>query len=676
MSKSISHKIVGCFLLTLAVLLGTGLYALNGVTSVRDALERVAGEVWSAADNASTLNLNVSQGTGQLERSLAYQEPIPPHRQQQVDQHLARALSALDALQSGQYRQESKSLAPLMKQLEQLKVQVVDEHQAFNEDIAASEETVQRFQAFMKRLGFYGNFQISSLEDAFQRNQINSWGGDVDEKWNFVLAIYKARIAFGASIRALQTQLQSSTPANHQEQVQESLDRLSDELNEIIRSPLADRSINSGEWKGNTYAQAAEALLSTHQQQVKQIQHRQHNFLATRNLLLSLVNKLEQQTTGLRNTLNSEVSAQTEQAMQQANRLNTTMLLSLPAGIGLTLLAIWLCFRIVIKPVKQVSASMAEISSGKADLSVRLPVRGQDEIAQLAENFNRFVARIADTVKLVANSNQQLVKTAEHLKQNAQATMRSVEQQNQQSTQAVTAMAEINDTVNDIAANASEAAQRSETIQSNATTGRDMVERNRGATEHLANEIQSVTDVISQLADESSRAGSILTVISGIAEQTNLLALNAAIEAARAGEHGRSFAVVADEVRQLSQNTQKATEEISALLDALQVKASDAVTAMQKGQALAGENVSLSEQVHEQIERIAADIDQISQLNLQIATATEEQAQVTTLTHNNLEQIGLAASETEDSARSNAEFSTQLEQQAAEMKKTLVQFES
>ncbi|GAA0700637.1 hypothetical protein GCM10009104_32090 [Marinobacterium maritimum] len=674
MTKSISHKIAGCFLLTLAVLLATGLYAQNGVTSVRDTLEQIAGDVWRAADNASSLNLNVNQGTGQLERSLAYQEPIPPLHLEQVDQHLSIALNALEQLKTGHYQRESQALAPLMTDLKQLKSEVIDQHQAFVSDIEASQATAAQFQKFMRRLGFYGNFQISSLEDAFQRNRITSWSGDVDEKWNFVLATYKARIAFGDSIRSLQAQLQSSNPDQLTSRVQDSLERLTTELHEIIRSPLAESSINGGPWKGISYAQAAETLLGRHQQGVKRIQQRQRDFLNTRNQLLSLVSQLEQHTSDLRTQLNSEMSIQTEQAVQQTNRLNTTLLLSLPAGIGLTLLAIWLCFRIVIQPVKQVSASMAEISSGTADLSVRLPVKGKDEVAQLAENFNRFVARISDTVKLVANSNQQLVKTAEHLKQNAEATLMSVEQQNQQSTQAVTAMAEINDTVNNIAANASEAAHCSDTIQNSATCGRELVDRNRRATEYLAREIQSATDVISQLADESSRAGSILTVISGIAEQTNLLALNAAIEAARAGEHGRSFAVVADEVRQLSQNTQQATGEISNLLDALQIKASDAVTAMQKGQTQAAENVSLSEQVHQQIESIAADIDQINQLNLQIATATEEQAQVTTLTHNNLEQIGLAASETARSARSNTDFSIQLEQQAAEMKKMLVQF--
>ena len=176
------------------------------------------------------------------------------------------------------------------------------------------------------------------------------------------------------------------------------------------------------------------------------------------------------------------------------------------------------------------------------------------------------------------------------------------------------------------------------------------------------------------LANESSKVSNIIGVIQGIAEQTNLLALNAAIEAARAGDHGRGFSVVADEVRALSLNTQQATEEIRALLDSLQTRAGTAVNTMQKGRTMAQENVELSEQVYRLIETVSGDIDRINQLNLLIATATEEQAQVTHITRENLTNISQATTRTEDSARSNSDASRSLEQQSEQLREVLAQF--
>ncbi|WP_370279341.1 methyl-accepting chemotaxis protein [Pontibacterium sp.] len=170
------------------------------------------------------------------------------------------------------------------------------------------------------------------------------------------------------------------------------------------------------------------------------------------------------------------------------------------------------------------------------------------------------------------------------------------------------------------------------------------------------------------------QVSNIIGVIQGIAEQTNLLALNAAIEAARAGDHGRGFSVVADEVRALSLNTQQATEEIRALLDSLHTRAGTAVNTMQKGRIMAQENVELSEQVYRLIETVSSDIDRINQLNLLIATATEEQAQVTHITRENLTNISQATTRTEDSARSNSDASRSLEQQSEQLRKVLAQF--
>lgn len=674
MKMTIGFKLGGCFLLTLAVLMLSSLYALTGVNKIRDSLEHIAGEAWSSSENSAVLSLNVSQSTGLLQNSLFYAEPISEQVLAKMDHHLKQSVSALTYLDGSSYQSESQALHSMMDQLKALKSKVIVQHGLYVDAIKSSAQDVAAFNKFMKRLGFYANYQVSSLEDAFQRNQVTSWSGDVEDKWEFVIAIYSAQIALGNSVSSLQKQLQSMQPGEETEQVLSSLDDLAEQLSEITTSPLAKGIINSGTWKGKTYAEASKIMLQTHVQGTQEIQKLQAEFTSTRDQLITLVSALENHTSQLSASIATQVQEQTRSTESQADFLKATMASTLPIGVLLTLLAIWMSFRMVISPVKKASSQMAEIASGEGDLSVRLPVKGEDEIAQLAGNFNEFVSKISNAVSSVSENANSLLNTSENLKSNSASTQFAVETQNSECEKAVTAMAEISLTVNDIASNASQAAKCSDEVKSSTSHGRDIVNKNRVATEALSGEIIQATEVISNLAEESNKVGSIIAVIQGIAEQTNLLALNAAIEAARAGDQGRGFAVVADEVRALSHSTQNATEEIKGLLDTLQQKANQAVAVMKGGQSLAEDNVRLSEQVNELISNVADEVDQINQLNLLIATATEQQAQVTTLTRDNLEQIGSAALETATSARSNSDISLRLENQASQLKDILSQF--
>jgi methyl-accepting chemotaxis protein len=140
--------------------------------------------------------------------------------------------------------------------------------------------------------------------------------------------------------------------------------------------------------------------------------------------------------------------------------------------------------------------------------------------------------------------------------------------------------------------------------------------------------MQTASEVIQTLAQDVGEIGSVLDVIRGISEQTNLLALNAAIEAARAGEQGRGFAVVADEVRTLAKRTQESTEEINTMIHKLQSGAKDAVTAMDEGIETARTSVENADKAGESLNNITAAIGTITDLSIQVATATEEQSSV------------------------------------------------
>jgi len=191
-----------------------------------------------------------------------------------------------------------------------------------------------------------------------------------------------------------------------------------------------------------------------------------------------------------------------------------------------------------------------------------------------------------------------------------------------------TAMNEMSSTVTEIAQNTTRTSELAASADNSANQGNQTVATTREAILELSNDISHISDKINSLAQECEQIIDITDSISGIADQTNLLALNAAIEAARAGEHGRGFAVVADEVRVLSTRTQEATIEINAMIERLQNGSREAVTAMSEGIEKAQDSVEKIEDTKQAFSEIGTAVSDVNDMNMQIATAAEEQSAV------------------------------------------------
>jgi len=341
-------------------------------------------------------------------------------------------------------------------------------------------------------------------------------------------------------------------------------------------------------------------------------------------------------------------------SLSEAN--NKIMLWTLMIALAFTFIAIWLGNNIT-RPIQRIATVFAELGHGDGDLRQRIDVQGQDEIAQLSLGFNSFISKIHDSMMEVSRTGEALQEAAAEVASKAQITLDNSHDQRDRTFLVVTAINEMGATVNEIANNASNAASEAHNAESETRDGQQVVTQASDVIHQLAGDVDEVSQVIDSLANNTQAIGSILEVISSISAQTNLLALNAAIEAARAGEQGRGFAVVADEVRNLASRTDQSTSEIQTMIDNLQNEATSAVTAMLKSRELTTQGTIATTDTSTALVSIGERICLISDMNTQVATATEEQSTVVNEINQNIVEINEITQCTADTAEGLAKSS-------------------
>ncbi|MCF5232031.1 MULTISPECIES: methyl-accepting chemotaxis protein [unclassified Pseudomonas] len=350
-----------------------------------------------------------------------------------------------------------------------------------------------------------------------------------------------------------------------------------------------------------------------------------------------------------------------------------SLLVAIGAGL-LGLLLIWLTASGVTRPINSVAQMLKAIASGDGDLTQRLHYSKKDELGELVNWFNRFLDKLQPTIAQIKQSITDARGTADQSSEISRQTSEGMQVQFREIDQLATASNEMSATAHEVAHSASNAAQAAHGADQASRDGISLIERSTRDITALASEVSKAVNEVEALAVNSEQIGSVLEVIRSIAEQTNLLALNAAIEAARAGESGRGFAVVADEVRNLAKRTQDSVEEIRLVIERIQTSTRGVVATMYSSQTLAQDNAGQIHQALQALSKISEAVTVISDMNMQIASAAEEQSAVAEEVNRNVSTIrGVTETLTEQAAES-AQISSQLNARANQQMTLMDQF--
>ena len=274
-----------------------------------------------------------------------------------------------------------------------------------------------------------------------------------------------------------------------------------------------------------------------------------------------------------------------------------------------------------------------------------------DDISQLELAIKLYKSELRAVVGRVEDTCNHVGMAADVSTTQVRNTARGADAQQQEIEQIAAAVEEMSATSNDMADNTAAVSAAARQARDVSGQGKQAVERGFASITTLVREVDQATRQIAELAQRSADIGMVLDVIKSIAEQTNLLALNAAIEAARAGEQGRGFAVVADEVRSLAQRTQQSTTEIESMIAALQNGVKGSVEVMQHSKRSSEKAVGEMQSAAQVLDEIRTLVERVTDLSIQVATATEEQSAVSAEVSGNLNRInGLAAETRQNSA--------------------------
>lgn len=334
--------------------------------------------------------------------------------------------------------------------------------------------------------------------------------------------------------------------------------------------------------------------------------------------------------------------------------------------------------RSIVRPIKEINDQLKDIAEGEGDLTKEIHVKSQDEIGDMATEFNKMLGTLRTMLSQINYTSEQVALSSEELlsssEQTASATdqvaisiqevARVAEVQGRNTEESAKTIGEITNGIQDIVNSISTVAEVANETMNQANTGNEYIQNVVGEVRNIHDASTDTIEMMNKLRNHSDKIGKIIDVITSISEQTNLLALNAAIEAARAGEHGQGFAVVADEVRKLADQSRNSANQITEIIKFIQDDILRATDKASDTNLVAKNGLKLAEETGKSFEQILKSIANVSGQTEELSTITEE-------LYASVEQVNLSIEEIAHLARANSDSTIEIASASEEQLATM-----
>ena len=455
-------------------------------------------------------------------------------------------------------------------------------------------------------------------------------------------------------------------------QVFEDLDFAGDTFAE---SPImGQKFVENGPHQGKSYGGVVKELIGVHG---KQFDKSMATFVQLKQSKMEY-SKVADSLIGYGQNLLADINTSVgEERTELSNVLETgtqTIIAVLILGIVLGIVIFFITVRAITGPITQVRSQMEDIAQGEGDLTIRLKVKGQDEVADLANAFNAFTDKLRGIIQTLQGNIAELVDATSKISVVAEQTQSQTLAQQSELNGVAVAINDLSSGSSQVVTNTTEAANGTQMANTEAQAGLRIMESTIKTIQGVASEVEDTSTAVDELGAKSDQIGVVLEVIRTISEQTNLLALNAAIEAARAGEQGRGFAVVADEVRGLAARTHDSIGEIQEIIDQLQSGTNKVIRQMKGVRENAANSVAPVTEAGEKLRSITEAVESINNLNAEIATTAQTQSQTASDVDSNIVNISSMANESTENAQTLMNATNTLTQLGDELQQLASQF--